>query len=421
MFKFIHAADIHLDSPLRGLSNYEGAPVALMRNATREAFRNLIRMAIEEEVAFIIIAGDLYDGDWRDFNTGLFFISQMSLLRQNGIRCYLLYGNHDAESQITKGLHLPDNVFVFAAKAAESFIMEDIGVALHGRSFKHRETVENLAVGYPIANEGLFNIGILHTALEGYAEHASYAPCSIAELKAKNYHYWALGHVHRSDIICTSPHIVFPGNLQGRHIREEGAKGAALVAVEDNNIINLSWLYPDIVRWKSIHIDISACQTLLDILECTKKMLTTAVQDMADGRLLAVRLTFTGFCKHRTISDEMQFKHELRALATGNFHEALWIEKIQYKFQPHQDGETIHQRQDAVEELRIMLEKAMNDEAFVQKIDNEMESLINRLPPEVFSNKDLELVQLLKSRNTAKLIEDTAPFLLSSLNPPQEH
>src|SRR5690349_16787907 len=102
MFKFLHAADVHLDSPLKGLARYEGAPADEIRGATRRAFDNLVELAIQEEAAFLLLAGDLYDGDWKDYNTGLFFVSRMRRLEEAGIPVFLISGNHDAASQITR-------------------------------------------------------------------------------------------------------------------------------------------------------------------------------------------------------------------------------------------------------------------------------------------------------------------------------
>ena len=201
--RFIHTADIHLDSPLIGLSSYQDAPAALLRTATRDAFENLVSEAISEKVDFIIIAGDLYDGNWKDFNTGIFFARQMGRLKAVGIPVYLLFGNHDAESEMTKKLLLPDNVHSFRSGKAETFKLPELCVALHGRSFKEAATTENLAVSYPEPIAGWLNIGVLHTALEGNAAHPNYAPCSIAELEARGYQYWALGHVHE-DLLLES-------------------------------------------------------------------------------------------------------------------------------------------------------------------------------------------------------------------------
>jgi DNA repair protein SbcD/Mre11 len=170
--KFIHTADIHLDSPLHGLCAYPDAPAAQLRNASREAFSELVNRAIEEAVDFLVIAGDLYDGTWRDFNTGLFFSKEMGNLKRAGIPVYLLFGNHDAESEMTKRLDLPDNVHCFSTQKAQVFKIDHLRVALHGQSFKVKETKENLAASYLAPVPGFYNIGVLHTALEGYKAHA---------------------------------------------------------------------------------------------------------------------------------------------------------------------------------------------------------------------------------------------------------
>lgn len=170
-FRFLHAADIHLDSPLKGLAGQEGGAAERIRTATREAFDQLIGLAIEEQVAFLIIAGDLYDGDWRDYKTGLFFAAQMGRLNQAGIPCFLLYGNHDAESQITRRLVFPENVRAFGSRKPETITLEELDVALHGQSFRQRDVTENLALGYLEPITGAFNIGVLHTGLGGMGGH----------------------------------------------------------------------------------------------------------------------------------------------------------------------------------------------------------------------------------------------------------
>lgn len=149
MFRFIHAADIHLDSPLRGLELPEDAPLDQIRGAARKAFDNLVDLAIQEEIAFVLIAGDLYDGDWRDFNTGLFFNQRMSRLKEEGIKVFIVSGNHDAASQITKSLRLPENVHLFSTRKPETQILEEIDVAIHGQSFASRSVTDDLSSQYP--------------------------------------------------------------------------------------------------------------------------------------------------------------------------------------------------------------------------------------------------------------------------------
>jgi exonuclease SbcD len=249
MFKFIHAADVHLDSPLRGLEQYEGAPVEEIRGASRRALENLVELAIAEQVAFVLFAGDLYDGDWKDYNTGLYFGRQMTKLREAGIRAFLLSGNHDAASQLTRHLRLPDNIKILSDQKPESVSLEDFGVMLHGQGFPRRVVTENLSAGYPKPVPHLFNIGLLHTSVDGREGHEPYAPCSLEGLLSKGYDYWALGHVHRREILHQDPWVVFPGNIQGRHVRETGPKGCTVVTVRDGRVLSVEHRDLNVLRW----------------------------------------------------------------------------------------------------------------------------------------------------------------------------
>ena len=186
-FRFIHTADIHLDSPLIGLAGQEGSVAEQIRAAPREAFDTLMGRAIQEKVDFVIIAGDLYDGNWRDFRTGLFFVGQMGRLAAEGIPVFLLYGNHDAESQITRRLALPGNVRTFSSRRPETFSLKEHGVTLHGQSFPQRDVTDNLVPAYPRPMQGTFNIGVLHTGLGGMGGHANYAPCTLHDLERSRY------------------------------------------------------------------------------------------------------------------------------------------------------------------------------------------------------------------------------------------
>ena len=193
---FLHAADIHLDSPLRGLERYENAPVDRMRRATRRAFERLVDLAIEKRVDFVVIAGDLYDGDCRDYNTGLYLTRQLGRLRDEKIPVFLIAGNHDAANRMTRVLPLPDNVRMLGHDRPETVCIKDLDVAIHGQSFGKPAVTENLAAGYPAALPGCVNIGVLHTGLGGMNGHERYAPCTLDELRFKRYDYWALGHIH---------------------------------------------------------------------------------------------------------------------------------------------------------------------------------------------------------------------------------
>ena len=329
MFRFLHAADIHLDSPLRGLERYEGAPVEELRGATRRAFTNLVELAVEESVAFVLLAGDLYDGDWRDYNTGLFFTAQMARLKQAGIAVFVIAGNHDAASKLTRRLRPPDNVHLFATDAAESRAIESLGVMVHGQGFAQAAVREDRSLAYPPARPGGFNIGLLHTSLDGRPGHEPYAPCSLAGLRSRGYQYWALGHVHAREVVCEDPWVVFPGNLQGRHARETGAKGATLVTVQDGAVSTARHCPLDVVRWVDRSIDVTDATRPDDLADIAAQAMAVAVGE-GEGRLVALRLRLTGRSElHATLhADGERIVSELRSRAVELGADALWLEKV---------------------------------------------------------------------------------------------
>jgi DNA repair protein SbcD/Mre11 len=351
-FKFIHAADIHLDSPLRGLSRYEGLPVEEIRKATRTAFDNLIRFACDEKVDFLIIAGDLYDGNWKDMSTGLYFASAMGRLASHGIQVYLVRGNHDAASVLTRTLPPIPNVHIFSEVQAETFVLQDLDVALHGRSFTAQRVTEDMTPLYPAPVPGLFNIGLLHTSLVGYAEHETYAPCSPPVLTAKGYDYWALGHVHDHAIIATAPPIVFSGVLQGRHIRESGPKGAVLVEVVHGEVAEMRLVALDVFRWARVVIGCEDLHSIDQLHEALRQALRTTIEQHADDRAVIVRLSLVGRTTlHATLADSLsQLRDEARALAADVSPE-LWVEKLTLDTQPDLSPQQIQASTGALEDL----------------------------------------------------------------------
>lgn len=416
--KFIHTADIHLDSPLRGLSSYPDAPAERLRTATRDAFHNLVSRAIDEEVDFMVIAGDVYDGDWKDFNTGLFFVRQMGRLRQSGIPVYLLYGNHDAESEMTRGLELPDNVHVFSSRKAETFRIDDKKVALHGRSFKVAATTENLLPGYPEPVAGWLNLGVLHTALEGNSEHAKYAPCSVDELQAKGYQYWALGHVHERWIQRGDVTIAYPGNLQGRHIRELGARGALLVSAEDGEITDVDRLEVDVLRWHALDIDISTVADLRGAVRLAGQAMEGMLEATQADLPLAVRVVFTGrSAAHAAlVMDEGQLRQEVIAQAVALDADRIWVEKVRVSSQAltathaSADDET----QGALAELESLALGAQNDPDFVRSLQADWQALLEKLPHDVLqATPDLAALRQDPLAHAPDRIRQAAPLLMA--------
>jgi DNA repair protein SbcD/Mre11 len=384
-FRFIHTADIHLDSPLKGLAGYDGPAVECIRTATRQAFDNLMSEAIDQKVDFVVIAGDLYDGDWRDYKTGLCFARQMGRLAKANIPAFVLYGNHDAESQITRRLTMPEGVHVFSARKPETFKLKELGVALHGQSFRQRDVTDNLAAAYPEPVDGHFNIGVLHTGMGGMGGHANYAPCTVDDLVAKGYDYWALGHVHHGVVLHRNPLVVFPGNLQGRHIRETGPKGAYLVSVEDREIIESGPLYTDVVRWAHLQVSVDGCDRNADALERVRTAVEQAIDAGAEGRLLACRIELIGrteIHEHLLVSAE-HLLAEARAAALGFGDTAAWIERVVIATEPMLDPAALAGREDALGELHRMLGDAGADAELLGQLEADVSELVRKLPPEL--------------------------------------
>ncbi|MGH7869072.1 MAG: metallophosphoesterase family protein, partial [Candidatus Dormibacteraceae bacterium] len=325
--KLLHAADLHVYSPLRGLSDYEGAPVEAIRTATRRAVVNLIDLAIDERVDAVLLAGDIYDGDWRDYNTGLFFRAQMGRLADAKIRVFLVSGNHDAASQISQKLKLPPNVYEFSKDGPETQTDEALGLAIHGQGFKFRDMKDNLAIHYPPAQSGLVNIGLLHTALSGREGHANYAPCTVNQLVASGYDYWALGHIHTREVVQTAPHIVFPGNTQGRHVRETGSKGCTLVKIGNTGQVTIESHDLSVVRWDHVKVNVSGASDLDEVCGMIRPALDEAFH-RADGRLLATRVSVVGTCNaHAELWRERErLTNEVRGIA--NEFDQAWVEKV---------------------------------------------------------------------------------------------
>lgn len=389
--KFVHAADLHLDSPMRGLGRYEGAPVDQIRGATRRALENLVALCLEERAELLVIAGDLYDDDWRDYSTGLFFTSQMAALAEASVRVVWIRGNHDAASKITKHLRLPRNVRELSHRRPETVIFEDLSVpvAVHGQGFASREVTEDLAASYPDPERSLLNIGLLHTALDGRLGHDPYAPCRLDALVNKGYEYWALGHVHQRHVLNQEPWVVFPGNLQGRHARETGAKGATIVTVTGERIVSVEHRPLDDVRWESCSVDAAGANGMDEVLERIQRALSGA-QRSADGRLVAARVSVHGRTRaHAALGRELEhWVEEVRGLALAAGGAGVWIEKVEFATQAELDWAALRLQDDALGAFVRSLDDLIADDAELLRLGEVLADLRRKLPAEIARGAD---------------------------------
>lgn len=379
-FRFIHAADPHIDSPLRGLANYDGAPVGEIRGATRKAFESMVDLAIAENVDFVMIAGDLFDGPWEDFATALWTGSQFNRLHRVDIPVFLVRGNHDAASRIEHSIQWPPNVHVFDAEIAGTRRIEPLNIAIHGRSYARPDETSDLAKSYPPRVDGCFNIGLLHTSLAGYEGHENYAPTSLAELLSHRYDYWALGHVHRRSLVNEShPLVCFSGNMQGRHIRETGEKGVFLVTVHDGSVVGHEFRAIDHLRWATLEIALEPDDAESELLE---KLMTETdrLAKNADGRTVAVRVTVTGTASlHEKITRPQQLAEWIAnmRLAVGRGRSAVWLEKIEFRTQPVIDLDEIRSAEGLQAELLRLTDDWISRLAATESTEGEPERLLD--------------------------------------------
>jgi len=426
--RFIHTADLHIDSPLRGLSRYDNAPLERLRGATRRALERLVALALDERVDFVLIAGDLYDRDWQDFHTGLFVNAQLLRLRAQGIQVFIVQGNHDAQGHMTRQIPWPDNVKVFSSRTAETAHLQALGVAVHGHSFPNRDVPENLVPGYPAALPGCFNIGLLHTSLTGSDGHDTYAPATLSDLKAKGYDYWALGHVHARQVVCEAPRVVFPGNLQGRHARETGPKGCELVTVE-GAAVTARFVPLDVVRWHQVDIELQPVAQLDELRALVVRALQGAAADASEA-LHAVRVVLTGQSALQALEAGQPGTLEaaVQAAAQEVAGADVWIEQVKLRLRSPLDRERLGQGAGALGELVRWVDELSGDGLALEGFCREALAEVlgrGRLPAEVeaalaHERADSEVPRLDDGAALLALLKDAEATLLARLNVPEE-
>ncbi|WP_146524159.1 metallophosphoesterase family protein [Novipirellula artificiosorum] len=388
--KVLHAADIHLDSPLRKLQTYEDAPVDQIRGASRRALENLVQLAIHQSVDLVVIAGDLYDGDWRDQNTGLFFVAQAAKLTQAGIPIVVIRGNHDAANLMTSSLPLPKNPdgseIMMAADKVDARVFESLSIAVHGRSFRKRAETKDLSKQYPKPFSGVFNLGLLHTSLTGAEGHDNYSPCKPQELTDKEYDYWALGHVHlRGEHgIDGGPPIVFSGNIQGRHIRESGEKGCVIVEIDSRDRCTPNFHALDVVRWDVCQIDARTIDHPDDVMDQFEQWVTRQITS-AEGRLIVSRVAVSGpTAVHNALHQRRhRIEASLRAIAVAHGGGQVWLEKLRLKTSTPTHAFAFGDLDGPLASVAQVVNDFRMAEDRVETVKQELASLLSKLPIEL--------------------------------------
>ena len=296
--RFVHAADLHLDSPFRGIRNEAPAHVAqTLSNATFDAYGNIIDLCLRGKVDALLVAGDIYDGADRSLRAQLRFVDGLKRLDRAGIRSFICHGNHDPMDGWEARLDLPEGCVRFGPEV-EGFPLipdEPERAMVYGVSYPTREVRNNLTPLFTAKGSGGgFNIGLLHANVGGNPDHDSYAPCSVSDLADTGFDYWALGHVHtRQTLRERGPAIVYPVNSQGRHPNEQGARGVYLVEVDEHGAVSLDFRPTDVVRWETLSLDIGSLNTEQALLDAVSDLAEGALSE-AQGRSVVARLELAG-------------------------------------------------------------------------------------------------------------------------------
>jgi DNA repair exonuclease SbcCD nuclease subunit len=295
--RFVHAADLHLDSPFLGLSAAAPARISkALREATFSAFDNIINLCIAERVDALLVAGDIYDGADRSLRAQRKFVEGLNRLDAAGIRSFICHGNHDPLSGWEAGLTLPPSCHRFGPEVRSvPFDPADTERGLvYGYSYPRQAVKENIAKEFRRDQPSGVAIGLLHCNLDGDTAHDPYAPCATADLVASEMDYWALGHIHSRRISrAQAPAIVYPGNPQGRHPKEAGERGVYLVAIDDAHRVSTEFRPVDVVRWAELSVTIDGVAGLEALMAAIEAAVTRAL-DGVGGRDLVYSLTLTG-------------------------------------------------------------------------------------------------------------------------------
>lgn len=371
-FCFVHAADLHLDTPFEGLGRINPALGERLRDASLDAFDDLVRLTIERKAEFLVLAGDVYDGADRGVRAQLRFLRGLKRLAFEGIRVFIVHGNHDPLDGWSAIRTWPPNVTLFGAGGVESYPLEQEGrrlATVYGMSYPRRDVTENLALRFARDPAPGIHIGLLHCAVGPVGDHARYSPCTIDDLRRAGMDYWALGHVHdRRVLLEHDPWVVYPGNLQGRSTKpsEQGPKGAVIVHVNDSSVERVEFVPCDRARFVDVGVDVSGVSTLPDVEAACLDALSK-VQLEQPGVELIARIRLTGrSAAHRDLRRSEGTPERLLQVLRDELEHGpspLWCESVRDETRAELDLTAIRGRGDFSAAVLQLADALMADDA----------------------------------------------------------
>ncbi len=315
-FRFIHCSDLHIDSPFKGLASQVPSLTERLRESTFRSFHNIVKLAVEEKVDAVLIAGDIFDGADRSLQAQLKFRRGLLELSEKGIPSFIVHGNHDPSNSWSHMLDWPENTTIFPGNKVERIPVIREGEALawiYGISYPQKEVNENLALKFKKDQEQGFAVGLLHANVGQHPGHDNYAPCSLQDLISSDFDYWALGHIHEFKILReNNPCIVYSGNTQARHLKETGPKGCCLVTLNSGAPANIRFVATDVVSYRSTKVDVSSASSINEVLQAIQSQVEELAKESLTREGLVVRLVLTG---RTAVHNELQNPGATKALA----------------------------------------------------------------------------------------------------------
>lgn len=371
--KLLHTADLHLDSPLRSLALRDETLRGRVDTASRRALTRMVDVALAEGVRAVLIAGDLFDGAERSARTAAFLLSEFDRLNAADIQVFCIRGNHDVENPVSGAIEMPGNVHVFDGRGGH-VPLDGTDIHIHGVSFRDRHAPDSLLPKFAAPVPGAVNIGMLHTSLSGASGHDPYAPCTVAELCAHGFDYWALGHVHKRQVHAEAPFVVMPGIPQGRDIGEDGPKSATLITVE-NGALSIDEISTSAVEFRRSTLDIAEADDETLRARLRDHLRVEAAANVSDAAILRLRLTGDAAAAWTLRRDLDIWREAADRLAedTG----VLWIERLEIA-----EGTADHGGSDAVSELARMMAEIRAEPGFAAAAIEELDQVLALLPAE---------------------------------------
>jgi exonuclease SbcD len=427
-FRFLHAADLHLDSPFKGLTNLPPAIREYIRESTFQALARMVQLAKREKVDFVVISGDVYDVSDRSLRAQLRFQQAMVSLSDAGIHVYIIHGNHDSEDGSQARLDWPSHVHVFGSdevRAEPHLTIDGHTLAtISGISYGRASVTDNLVPKFPTPSPGVYSIALLHTNVDGDASHDNYAPCTKEQLIRAGYQYWALGHIHSRRVLHQDPassFIVYPGNIQGRSVKETGAKGCYIVDVSESGETTLNFHPTEVLRWEQRSLSIDQLKDEQDLKDSLDQFITD-LQDELPHIPAVVRLTLTGRGPlHRMLQQGTQlaeliheFRDEQTRLATdnGNVGRAghfIWIESCRVETGAEVPFDQLLEQESFIGDMLRLSQTLLQDDAMLRQVcEQALEPLLSNMKANKWLQKpDLEQMQQwirsARERNTDEL------------------